>query len=450
MGGLGRRGRAAPALAGAVLALLAAAARPGPQARAAVPSGGPAPTFYRNVLPILQQHCQSCHRPGEIGPMPLESYAQARRYAAAIRRKTSARAMPPWFAQRGIGRWANDPSLTAAQIRTLAAWAAAGAPAGDPRAAPPPRHWTRGWNIPPPDRVFRMPVAVHLPAHGDVAYTYEIVPTHFRHAHWVRMVEVRPSSRANVHHAVVYVRPRGSGWLRGAPVGEPFTAESLLGRRYLRNALATTSDILLVYAPGSAPGRWPHSMGEKIPAGADLVFQMHYITSGRPAVDQASVGLVFNRKPPAQRVLTLQLTNSSFVIPPHAANYRVEVHGSLPGNATLLSFFPHMHLRGKRFAYNLIGRDGRIHPLLIVHWNFYWQRSYILAKPLFLKAGTVLQAVAWYDNSSANPHNPNPNVAVRWGDQTTSEMMVGFFDIAVPANINKQRYFAERGSRAGR
>jgi hypothetical protein len=432
---MGSARRAALVGIGAVLAFAAPAARA---------QGRAAPTFYRDVLPILQRRCQVCHRPGEIGPMPLLTYVQARRYAAAIRRETSARAMPPWFALPGIGHWANDPSLTAAQIRTLAAWAAAGAPAGSPRAAPPARHWTDGWNIAPPDRVFRMPVPVHLPAHGDVNYTYEIVPTHFRHAHWVRMVEVRPSSRANVHHAVVYVRPRGSRWLRGAPAGVPFTAESLLGRRYHPNALATTSDILLVYAPGSSPGRWPRSMGEKIPAGADLVFQMHYITTGHPAVDQAAVGLVFNRQPPAQRVLTLQLTNSSFVIPPHAANYRVEVHGSLPGDATLLSFFPHMHLRGKRFAYNIIGRDGRIHPLLIVNWNFYWQRSYILAKPLFLKAGTVLQAVAWYDNSSANPHNPNPNIPVRWGDQTTSEMMVGFFDIAVPANLSKAAYFAER------
>jgi hypothetical protein len=409
-----------------------------------------APTFYRDVLPILQQHCQVCHRPGEIGPMPLVTYAQVRPYAAAIRRATAARAMPPWFAQPGIGHWANNPSLSAAQIHTLAAWAASGAPAGDLRTAPPPRHWTRGWNIPRPDRVFRMPVSVILPAHGDVNYTYEIVPTHFRHPHWVRMVEVRPSSRANVHHAVVYVRRPGARWLRGAPVGKPFTAESLLGRRYHPNALATTSDILLVYAPGSSPGRWPHSMGEKIPAGADLVFQMHYITSGRPAVDQASVGLVFNRRPPAQRVLTLQLTNSSFDIPAHAANYRVEVHGSLPGDATLLSFFPHMHLRGKRFEFNLVGRHGRIRRLLEVNWNFYWQRSYILAHPLFLKAGTILQAIAWYDNSSANPHNPNPNIDVRWGDQTTSEMMVGFFEIAVPADVNKQRYFAERGRPAPR
>lgn len=416
---------------GAAVALVLAAA--------AAAQGPAAPSFYHDVLPILQAHCQLCHRPGEIGPMPLTTYAQARAYAAAMARETSSRAMPPWFAVPGIGKWADDPSLTPAQIQTLAAWARAGAPAGDPRQAPPPPRWTKGWNIARPDAVFTMPRAVEIPAKGQVEYTYEIVPTGFRTGRWVQMAEVRPSSRAHVHHAVVYVRPPGAAWLRGAPVGVPFTERSLG-----RGSLWTDSEILLVYAPGSSPDRWPPNIGKYIPAGSDLVFQMHYTTNGHAARDQSSIGLVFNPQPPAERVLTLQLTNDHFIIPPDADNFWVEVHGTLPGPATLLSFFPHMHLRGKRFEYNLVGRDGRITPLLEVNWNFYWQRSYRLATPLPLQAGAELQAVAWYDNSRANPHNPDPEVAVRWGDQTTDEMMVGFFDLAVPANLDKWQYFAER------
>ncbi|HUX67421.1 MAG TPA: hypothetical protein VMV31_08020 [Terriglobales bacterium] len=408
------------------------------------PKSAPAPTFYRDVLPILQQHCQLCHRPGEIGPMPLVSYAQARAYAARIQKMTTARKMPPWFAVPGIGQWANDPSLTAAQIHTLAAWAEAGAPAGDARQAPPPPHWTRGWNISPPQAVFRLPQPVKLPASGQVEYTYEIVPTGFRHGRWVEQAEIRPSARAHVHHAVVYVRPPGSSWLKNAPLGKAFTPDSLLGGHHSSAALWTTSDILLVYAPGSAPARYGPEMGKYIPAGSDLVFQMHYTTNGHPATDQTRLGLVFDPRPPRQRVITLQLTNDSFIIPPGVRNYRVEVHGTLPGDATLLSFFPHMHLRGKRFEYNLVGRGGRITPLLRVNYNFYWQRSYELAKPMKLKAGTELQAVAWYDNSKHNPHNPDPSVAVRWGDQTSDEMMVGFFDLAVPAQVDKWAYFAER------
>ena len=398
------------------------------------------PTFYRDILPILQQHCQACHRPDEIAPFPLVTYEQARAKADKIARVTRDKQMPPWFADPSFGKFVNDPSLTPPQIDAISAWVEAGAPAGDQRDAPPPRKWAEGWNIPQPDLIVRMPRPVALPAHGDIDYTYEIVPTGFTEGKWVRMSEIRPSSRENVHHAVVYVRPPGSQWLRHAPVGAPFTAANLTDAQSRRDAHWTDSDILLVYAPGSSPDNWPDGMAKFVPAGSDLVFQMHYVSRGRPAADQTSIGLVFAKQPPKQRVLTLQLTNDRFVIPPGVDDFRVEVHGTLPNDATLLSFFPHMHLRGKTFEYNIL--DGRrMQTLLRVNYNFYWQLSYRLAQPLPAKAGTMLQAVAWYDNSRMNPHNPDPDAAVRWGDQTYDEMMVGFFDVAVPANLDKQHYF---------
>ncbi|HXR98801.1 MAG TPA: hypothetical protein VN709_13250 [Terriglobales bacterium] len=404
------------------------------------PARSQAPAYCPDVAPILQTHCIVCHRAGEIGPMALTSYAEARRSAAAIAAATTKRAMPPWFANPAVGHWANDPSLSSAEIRTLAAWAARGAPPGG-GSCPPPANSKSIWNIAPPQAVVTMPRAVSIPARGEVAYTYEIVPTGWRHDRWVQMAEARPSARSHVHHAVIYVRPPGSSWLKGAPVGMPFTAATL---GVSRATLWTDSDVLLVYAPGSAPEAWPATRGKLIPAGSDLVFQMHYTTDGHAAADQTQIGLVFNSAPPAEQVLTLQLTNDRFVIPPGVSNFRVEAHGSLPGDATLLSFFPHMHLRGERFEYNLIGPGGKPEPLLDVNWNFFWQRSYVLAKPLPLKAGTILQAVAWYDNSRTNPHNPEPDVAVHWGDQTTDEMMVGFFDVAVPRGVDKWKYFAQR------
>jgi hypothetical protein len=182
-------------------------------------------------------------------------------------------------------------------------------------------------------------------------------------------------------------------------------------------------------------------MAKFVPAGSDLVFQMHYTTNGRAARDQTRVGLVFAREPPAQRVLTLQLANDHFVIPPGVEDHRVEAWGSLPNDATLLSFFPHLHLRGKRFEYNLIGAEGRFETLLRVNYDFYWQLTYKLAQPRPLKAGAKLQAVAWYDNSRKNPHNPDPDRPVRWGGQVYEEMMVGFFDLAVPANMDKWKFF---------
>ncbi|HXJ94661.1 MAG TPA: thiol-disulfide isomerase [Terriglobia bacterium] len=402
------------------------------------------PTFYRDVLPILQDHCQRCHRPEGIAPMPLVTYSEGRPWAAAIQKMTQARTMPPWVADPQFGHFSNDPSLTAQQIATLAGWASNQAPAGDPRDAPPPRHWVEGWNIPQPDLVVKMPAPVALPATGDVEYTYEIVPTGFTQDRWVQMSQVRPSSPEHVHHAVVYIRPPGSKWLRHAPVGVPFTASTLKDPQDRRDAAWTDADILLVYAPGSSPDRWPagpNGMAKFIPAGSDLVFQMHYTTNGHAASDQTRLGMVFAKQPPARRVLTLQLTNDRFVIPPGVDDFRVEVHGTLPNDCTLLSFLPHMHLRGKRFEYNLVHPDGTLETLLRVNWNFYWQLSYRLAEPRFLKAGTELQAVAWFDNSRNNPHNPDPDAAVHWGDQTYDEMMVGFFDVAVPASVDKWHFF---------
>jgi hypothetical protein len=290
---------------------------------------------------------------------------------------------------------------------------------------------------------------VALPASGDIEYTYEIVPTNLKEDLWVQMAEVLPTLRSNVHHAVVYVRPPNSNWLRHAPVGVPFTASTLTDPEDRRGAHWTDSDVLLVYAPGSSPDAWPEKMAKFVPAGSDLVFQMHYTANGRAASDQSSIGLIFSKQAPEQRVLTLQLTNDHFVIPPGAPDYRVEARGTLPNDAMLLSFFPHMHLRGKRFEYNVIRKkigaagkpDHEIEPLLRVGYHFHWQMSYRLAEPRFLRAGTELQAVAWYDNSKANAHNPDADAEVRWGEQTYDEMMVGFFDVAVPTQMDKQHFF---------
>jgi hypothetical protein len=431
------------ALVGA-LASLTLASAPGNSQSVATPGVARAastPTFYRDVLPILQRHCQSCHRTGEIGPMPLVTYDQVRPLARAIADSVRKRRMPPWFAEPGVGHFQNDPSLSPDEIGIIALWAESNAPAGDPRDAPPPRPWTSGWNIPKPDLVVQMPKPVSIPAQGDVEYTYEIVPTGFTEGKWVSTSEIRPSSRENVHHAVVYIRTPNSSWLRHAPVGVPFTASDMTDEQDRHDTHTTKADILLVYAPGSSPDNWPAGMAKFIPAGSDLVFQMHYTTHGRATTDQTRIGLVFSAQPPAQRVLTLQLTNSDFVIPPGVDNYRVEVHGTLPNDAVLLSFFPHMHLRGKRFEYNILSPNGSAETLLRVNYDFYWQLSYRLAEPRPFPAGTTLQAVAWFDNSKNNAHNPDPTAAVYWGDQTYDEMMVGFFDVAVPANMDKSQFF---------
>ncbi len=378
--------------------------------------------------------------------MPLETYRQTKPFARPIAKVASAKTMPPWFADPCCGHFANNPSLSDTQIATLAAWADANAPEGNSHDAPPPVHWASGWNIGKPDLVLQMPEAKRLPASGDVPYQYIIIPTGFKTDHWVRMSEIRPSNRMVVHHAVAYIRDPQSRWLRGAPLGKAFSADDLATPALRHDAMWTTSDVLLVYAPGSSPDQWPAGFAKLVPAGSDIVLQMHYTTHGHPMEDRTSIGLVFSKQPPTKRVLTLQLTNSTFLIPPGDPDHRVEVHGTLPNDALLLSFFPHMHLRGKSFEYNIIQPRGRVQTLLrIPHYDFFWQLSYRLAEPLPLKAGTILQAVATFDNSKNNPHNPDPDSAVTWGDQTWAEMMVGFFDVAVDPSMDKQQFFVRHG-----
>jgi hypothetical protein len=392
------------------------------------------PVFYRDILPILQQHCQECHRSGEIAPMPFTSYAETRPWAKSIREEVIARKMPPWFADPAYGHFANDRSLSRAEIDTLGSWVNAGAPAGDPKDAPPPRDWPRGWNIGTPDVVFEMPKAFPLPAKGAVDYQYLILPTHFTEDRWVQKVEVRTSSRSAVHHAVVYIREPGSKWLEEEPRANFFSVPIAKG--------FTTSDLLMVYTPGNSYDEWPAGIAKRIKAGSDLVLQMHYTATGKATEDRTRIGIVFAKEQPKQAVLSLQMSNDRFVIPPGDSNYRVQVSGTLPNDALLISLFPHMHLRGKAFEYLITSANGRVETLLkINHYDFQWQLGYRLAEPKLIKAGTRLQWVGYFDNSPNNPNNPDPTAEVRYGEQSWDEMMIGFFDVVVDAGIDKPKFF---------
>jgi len=383
-------------------------------------AGAADPTFYRDVLPILQNRCQECHRKGEMAPMALLSYQEARPWAKAIRTVVLTRKMPPWFADPCCGHFSNDRSLTPAEIDTLTQWADHGAPAGDQKDAPAPREWPEYGNLPSPDLTLGMQKAFEIPAKGAIEYQYFVVPTGFREDRWVQGVEVRPGDRAVVHHAVVYLREPGSTWTSGP----------------------TKADILSVYAPGSAPDVWPEGMAKLVKAGSDLVFEIHYTPVGHKVMDRTQVSIKFAKSAPQKRVLTLQMDNERLAIPPGDNNYRVNVGGTLPNDALLISFFPHMHLRGKAFEYNRILSNGQPETLLRVSpYNFYWQLSYRLAQPLALKKGTRLEWTAWFDNSVDNPLNPDPSVEVHYGHQSWDEMMVGFFDLAVDADVDKNQFF---------
>jgi len=386
-------------------------------------------TFHKDVLPILQMRCQPCHRPGEIAPMPLVTYRDARPWAKAIREAVLTGKMPPWFAESGL-RFENDPRLAPAEIATIDAWVRAGAPAGDARDSRVVA-WTRGWNITTPDQVITMPEPVPVPARGRLDYQFVILPSGLIEDRWVQAAEIRPGARGAVHHVVAYVREPSSGWLRDQPAGKPFARHG-----------ATTSDILAIYAPGQPAMQLASGSAKLIPAGSDVVLQIHYTPNGRAAADRTSIGLVWAPAKPEKRVLTLQLATPEIRIPPGERNHRVTVAGTMPNDAVLLSLFPHMHLRGTAFEYALEWDNGRVETLLrVAPYDFHWQLAYRLAEPRLLRKGTRLRATAWYDNSPRNPRNPDPAVEVVYGEQSDDEMMVGFFDVAVPASMGKEDFF---------
>jgi hypothetical protein len=413
-------------------------------------SAGPAPTFNKDVLPILQGHCQECHREGEIGPMPLMTYKQARPWAKAIRESVRTRKMPPWFADPAHGKFSNDRSLSATEIETLAAWADAGGPEGKAKDAPSPRDWPTGWGIAKPDLVISMPSAFDVPATGKVDYQYIVLPTGLTEDKWVQIVEARPSARSVVHHVVVYVREPGSRWLRGeAQPGVPFVPPRATPDGRPRSDIGGGgSDILTIYTPGNIPDTFRPGQAKLIKAGSDLVLQMHYTANNKAASDKTSIGIIFAKEPPKERVLTLSLANDRLVIPPGAPDHRVPAGVTLGAEMTLLSFFPHMHVRGKAFEYRIKPPGGSEEVLLRVpEYNFNWQLTYRLEQPLQLKPGTRIEAAGWFDNSPNNRFNPDPKAEVRWGEQSWEEMMIGFFDVAVPANVDKRTLFDRRPAR---
>lgn len=364
------------------------------------------PTFHRDVLPILQNRCQSCHRPGEAAPMPLLTFKEVRPWAKAIRGSVLQGKMPPWSADPRHGKFRNDLSMPAAERDLLVSWVDGGSPEGDPADAPAPRTFTEGWKIAKPDAIFEMPQPFEVPASGAIDYQYFSVPTNFTEDRWVESVEVRPGDRSVVHHAIVTVD--SGGWT---------------GRQYLAG-----------YAPGMSPQIWPKGQARLIKAGSYLTFQMHYTANGKATRDRTRIGLIFAKAPAKEQVVALNASAYWFSIPPREANYRVESAAALREEVKLVGMRAHMHLRGKSFQFRAVYPTGESEILLnIPKYDFEWQPYYYLETPKLLPRGTRIECTAYFDNSANNPRNPDPSAEVSWGPQSWDEMMIGWFDVAVDA-----------------
>jgi peroxiredoxin/mono/diheme cytochrome c family protein len=432
-------------------------------------------TYTKQIARIFQDRCVECHRPGQIGPFALENYEEAVGWAEMIEEVVRDNRMPPWHPSPKFGHFVNDLSLSADEKELIYKWVAAGAPEGDPKDLPAAKEYAGSWSIPGgPDAVFYMSdEPVDVPAEGTVAYRYYVVDTGFTEDKWVKVAECMPDNRGVVHHIIVFLKPPGGGLFGGGQRGGQSTAAA--GQKKDEQATTTqtaavgegtpgdakpgdgkpTADApparegrsgrgaargqasfgqLCGFAPGTRPYVLPEGMAKLIPAGWQLVFQMHYTPNGSPQKDRSSVGIKFcDPSTVKYRVATANAANPFFEIPAGDSNYLVESNRTYGKDVLLLSVFPHMHLRGKDFNYEVTYPDGRKETIMdMPRYDFNWQTSYVFTEPLKLPGGTKLHCTAHFDNSEDNPANPDSSKPVKWGDQTWEEMMIGWFDIAVP------------------
>jgi hypothetical protein len=389
-------------------------------------SSGSAPTFSRDVAPILHARCASCHRPGEIGPMPLLTYAEVRPWARAIGRQVADGIMPPWHADAAPGTFQNERRLTSAEKEVIARWVAAGAPEGNPPDTPASPAFAEGWQIGKPDVVLEMQEEYPVPARGKIEYEWFYIPTNFAETNWLQAIEVRPGNRAAVHHVLVYYRSperRMQGVLR--PVAE----HSRIPPRQDERGISThprqqgvPGRLLATYAPGTEPQVFPAGTAIRLAPGGTLELQMHYTATGTAGTDRTKVGLRF-AKEPAQEIHPAEFINAQFTIPAGATDYQVDTEVSFLQDATVWGLFPHTHVRGKRWSYTLVMPDGTRRVLLSVpKYDFNWQTYYMFTEPVQVPKDARIVSSAWYDNSAANRSNPDPKADVRWGNQTWEEM----------------------------
>jgi hypothetical protein len=384
------------------------------------------PTFSKDVAPILYKNCAGCHRPGDIAPMSLLTYEQARPWAKSIREKVSLGQMPPWHAAQPVGTFSNDRRLTDTDKDTLIRWAAAGAPQGDPKDLPPNPKFADGWEIGTPDAVFSIPKAYDVPASGTIAYQYFTVPTNFTEDKWLQAIEVRPGNRAVVHHILVFSREqRTPGRLPAytAVLPKPI-ALGQNANNSDQSAPRKDPDILIATtAPGTNAMIFESGSAMRVKAGATLVFQIHYTANGKPATDQSSVGMIFAKEAPAREIRDGAFTNVFLKLPAGSNDQSVDSVIQFNQNIHITALFPHTHVRGKSWEYRLVYPNGNSEIVLSVpKYDFNWQTYYVYSKPLAVPKGALLEARARYDNSDANPSNPDPKIEVHWGEQTWQEM----------------------------
>jgi mono/diheme cytochrome c family protein len=426
-------------------------------------------TFSKDVAPIFFKNCAECHRPGEAAPMSLLSYKDARPWARSIKEKVVTREMPPWHADPHFGQFSNDRRLSQRDIDTISAWVDGGAAEGNPKDLPPAPKFVEGWSIGKPDLVLSMAEEFTLDAKGPDEYQYFEIPTNFTEDKYVQFAEARPGNRKIVHHIIAFVQPPPKG---GQPqpkmtkeeiekYREQMEKESIFYRDGFLMRMKTDvpvyddgcalpsggsgfrrdgggqdnfqGDLLAGFAPGMNATYLEPGSVKRIPAGSKIVFQLHYSkSSGKIEKDRSMIGLIFAKEPPDKHVFTHPISNNYFKVPPGAENHRVTACWTTKDDIHLITMMPHMHLRGAAMEFKAFYPDGRSEVLLNVpNYSFSWQTVYYTKKSLAIPKGTRIVVTAHFDNSAKNKHNPDPTQAVRFGEPTYDDMMIGWINYTV-------------------
>jgi hypothetical protein len=398
-------------------------------------------SFNKNIAPILFRHCVECHRPGEVAPFSLLTYADAKKRAAMIQTVTSKRIMPPWKSVEGHGNFIGERRLAAGEIELIESWVKQGKPEGDSRDLPDPPQFTEGWKLGQPDIVVAMPTAYEIPAEGPDIYRNFVFALEIPKGKYIKAAEYRPSNRKVVHHAVLALD--ATGQTRKQDDADPapgFPGNASPPGQLFAGSMAT-------WTPGRDPLPLPDGMSMPWKPGADFVLQLHLHPSGKPEVEQSKVGFYLTDEPPQRSMIDVVLIDKKIDIPPGERSYRTRAQLTVPIDVETVGVFPHMHLIGRQFKLTAHPPEGEPLTLLLINdWDFNWQVYYQYVEPMKLTAGTRIVMEAVHDNSADNIRNPNqPPKRVTWGEQTTDEMSLAFLQV-MPV---KEEEFGKLGVREG-
>jgi hypothetical protein len=387
-------------------------------------------TFSKDVLPILQKNCQTCHRPGDIAPMSFLTYKDTRPWAKAMKAAVANRQMPPWFADPNYGHFANDKRLSDADVKTIAAWVDGGAVEGDAKDMLPPVQFQEGFGI-KPDMVIEMPKDVPLPATGTINYKNILVKVNFPEDLWVVAADLRPGNPQAVHHMRANVLPPGSQFMKDAVPGVAYEqGDPAMGRQDLG------IDLLGKFNPGLGAQDFNlYESAKFVPKGSDIVFNMHYTATGKETTDRSRLALVFSKNPPKYRYFVNEgPTASNLAIPAGDGNAQIVSEMTAQADTQLVYMQPHMHLRGKDYEVRVISPEGKSETVFRTKWDFNWQLGVDLVKPIPIPKGTRIVGIAHFDNSANNKWNPDPTKLIVWGPQNWDEMQNCFMGFLIDPN----------------